>query len=150
MAKRYAIAPIIGDGSFGNEFRSAFALVDDTNVKSVIVGDENGIPIFLFALSSIGTANLAGVSAVSNSYIFPDYPLDGQLSGMNASALSGLKQSVEAFDMDGNGRHFSVDISDGSISYRALLISIYQQFDPLLSAASFNTGFDAPEVGQVP
>lgn len=143
MAKVYAICPIIGDGQGENPFRSSASDLG-VSVSNIIPSKPDGTPKYGFALCRIGTTNLAAVLELTNSYVFPDYPLDAELSGMESGVRTGMKQSVEAYDMDGEGLHLAVDLSDLTISYRSLLVSIYQQFDPLLSVASFNN-FDVLE-----
>lgn len=144
MAKRYGIFPITGDGTFENPYRSAASDVTGVNTSSIIPTDQQGAPVWGFAMSICGTLNLTALAQVTNSYIFPDYPLDGELSGMESGVRTAMKQSVEAYDMDGQGDHLSVDLTDLSASYRSVLLSIYQQFDPLLTSSDFNR-FDVAE-----
>lgn len=144
MAKRYGIFPIIGDGTIDDPYRSAASDVAGVNMQSAIPTDQQGAPVWNFAYTICGTLNLTALKQVTNSFVFPEYPLDGELSGMESGIRTAMKQSVEAYDMDGQGHHLSVDLSDLSASYRGVLLSIYQQIDPLFTSSDFDR-FDTAE-----
>jgi hypothetical protein len=141
VAKRFAISPIIGTGSDTNPFRPAVADVPQTNTNGVIPSKPDGTPKYRFALCVVGTLNLPAVLAVSNAYVFPDYPLDATLAGMDADKRAGMVQSVHAYDLDGAGLHLTCPNADGD-SYRDAILSLIQQMEPAF--ASLNT-FDTSE-----
>lgn len=138
---RYMISPIIGSGTTINPFRSAVS--DVPNVASAAIipthpsGPNIGLPRFNFALCLCATSLVSAIEQVSNSYIFPDYNLDGRMDGMEAGARAGMVQSLEAYDLDGAGLHFDATHSD-SDSYRSLILSIGQQLEPAFSIHSLN------------
>lgn len=136
--KRYGIFPVIGSGqSTQDPYRSA---VDElggpngsTNAASIIPthtsGPDIGQPMFNFCISIFSTVDLPAVMAVTNSFVFPDYPLDAEMSGMEAATRTAMVQSVEAYDLDGAGVHFVADHLDTD-SYRMVLNAIIAQMDP--------------------
>ena len=146
--KRYTLSPVTGAGTFQSPFRAAVSDVSQTNTNSLIPTHgqghpDEGQPKYNFALSIVGTANLAGVLAVSNSYVFPDYPLDGEMGGMEAETRTAFEQSVEAYDLDGAGLHLDASHQSAE-SWRTVLTRIGQQIEP-----AFNVNnFDAQEPGQ--
>ena len=140
---RYAISPIKGSGTIADPYRAAAADVAGVNSASVIPTQANGQPKWRFCLAVLASAQFSSVQAIANLYLMPDYSLDGQLSGMEAGARAAMVQSVEAYDLDGNGTHLTVDNTDTD-GYRALLSSLGTQLDPSFSLASFGT----PEVSQ--
>lgn len=151
MAKRYVLNPVIGAGTENNPYRAAVSGVSQTNHNSLIpthpIGHaEEGQPKFNFAFSVVGTANLAGVSAISNAFVFPDYPLDGRLDGMEGATRTGMVQSTEAYDLDGADFHLNLDGFGDASSYRDLVLGILQQMDP--NYPSHLNGFDVQEPGQ--
>lgn len=145
MAKRYVLSPIIGSGSGGpaNAFRASVGDVSQTNSNAIIPSLSNGHPKFNFAICVVGTLNLPGVLAVSNAYVFPEYPLDARMDGMEPETRTALVQSVEAYDMDGNGLHLVADHADGD-SYRAVITSIGQQIEPVFNLNNFDTAEPTP------
>lgn len=140
--RRYMICPIIGDGTpgppgVGNPFRALVSDVDGVNVAALIPTDENGQPIYDFAFCLVSALNWTPVQQLTNSYLFPDFALDSQMSGMESEARTGLEQSVEAYDLDGQGLH--IDAGHNSTdSYRHLLDVIGKQFEPVFSINNFN------------
>lgn len=135
--KRYCISPVIGSGTIHDPFRAAVADVSHTNTNSVIPTNQSGQPVYNFALSIVGTANLAGVLAVTNGYVFPDYPLDGEMGGMEAQTRTDFEQSVEAFNLDGNGLHFDAGHQSAE-NYRAVLNRLGQQIEPAFNVNNFD------------
>lgn len=135
MAKRYVIGPVVGSGTLGNPYRAKVA--DICPAVSVIPSNPDGSPKYNFALSLVSTDNLAAVLAITNLYALPDYALDGRMDGMESNARTGLVQSVEAYDLDGNGLHLDAthDDSDG---YRSVLEAIGEQFDPSFNLDHFD------------
>ena len=136
MAERYAISPIIGSGTITDPYRAAVADVGGVNTAAVIPSDANGHPLYRFALAIVAASQWAQVLAVTNLYLFPDYVLDGLMSGMDPTARSGLVQSVQAYDLTGQGTHLDATNADTD-SYRTLLTKIGQQFDPNFSLNAF-------------
>ena len=136
---RYVISPIIGTGVEFNDFRVAVGDVAATNHAAVIPthtsGPNIGQPKYLHAMAIVATANLPAVAAVSNAFVFPDYPLDGRMDGMEAAVRAAMVQSVEAYDFDGQGYHIAV-MDDDDWSYRQVLNDIGQQLEPALDIAN--------------
>lgn len=143
--KRYLICPVIGTGTFADSFRASVQDVPNVNASALIPthtsGPNIGHPRFNFALCVASGESQAVLSSPANSYVFPDYPLDARMDGMESNARTGLVQSVQAYDLDGNGLHFDASHQDGE-SYRDLLTRLLQTIEP---AASLNT-FDVSEV----
>lgn len=141
MAKRYFISPIIGDGTFGNSFRAS--VQDVAGVESIALipthtsGPDIGKPVYNFAFCRVGVVNLNSVMQVSNSYTFPDFPLDSQMSSMESEVRTGMVQSVEAYDLDGNGLHLVADHADTD-SYRQVIAAIAQQIEPAFNINTFD------------
>lgn len=133
---RYMISPIIGNGSSNNEFRPAATDVSTTTHSSVIPthtsGPDIGKPKYAFAFSLMGTVSVGAIAAVSNSFVFPDYPLDARMDGMEPATRAAMVQSVEAFTLDANSLHFDASHDDGE-SYREVLTRIVRQIEPAFS-----------------
>lgn len=132
MAKRYAISPIslVPDPEIGNHVTVDDA--PDTIASAVIPTNPNtGAPLYRFAFCYVGTAQLPAVEQVSNVYVFPDYPLDGQLSGMGAEARAAMVQNVAAYDLDGNGLHWDTATANlDTNTYRQFLQALIDQVSP--------------------
>jgi len=142
MAKRYMICPVIGNGQgsgFGNAYRAAVSDVAGVNSAAVItVSPSTGVPVYSFCLSRVATSgSLALVSAVSNSFVFPDFPLDSLLSQMDPDARSAMVQSVQAFNLDGNGFRLTLPNADTN-SYRTVIDYIGKVFEPAFNADHFD------------
>lgn len=138
MAKRYALAPIIGDGSSTiNPFRSKITDIPDTAVSAIIPTDSQGRPLWAFCLCVFNTPTLLQVQQLANVYVFPDYPLDGQMGSMEGNAAAELEQNVEAYDMDGEGQHFDVTFASTD-SFRQVLQAIGEQFDPAFNLSALD------------
>ena len=140
--KRYMICPVIGTGQGGpggNPYRAAVADVSGANVTSLIKSDHNtGAPLYNFAFCRVATAgSFASAAAVSNSYTFPDFPLDAQLSQMDADVRAAMVQSVPAYDLDGQGLHLTIPNGDTD-SFRTVIIAVAQQFEPAFNADNFD------------
>lgn len=133
---RWMISPIIGNGTENNGYRAAVSDVQGIDSAAIIPtfdsGPNVGKPKFLFTLCLVATPDVARIASVTNAYVFPDYNLDGRMDGMESSARTGLQQSVEAYNLDGNALHLDADHNDGD-SYRSLIAAIGLQFD-----AAFN------------
>jgi hypothetical protein len=139
------ISPIVGDGTFANPYRAAVSTVPNVNVASVIPtftsGPNIGKPKYHFALCLIATSNIGEVVAVTNAYVLPDYNLDGRMDGMESVARTGMVQSLQAYNLDGNspGMHFDAVNADGD-SYRDLITRIGQQIEPSFAVNSMSCG----------
>lgn len=138
--KRYMISPITGTGTLNDPFRPTVAAVAGAEVNSIIPSNPNGTPKYNFAFCRVASNNFGSVLQVSNSYVFPDFALDSQMSAMESEARTGMGQSVEAFDLDGNGLHLVAD-HDDTDSFRQVINAIAQQFEPAFNADFF----DVPE-----
>lgn len=136
--KRYMICPIIGNGTGGNPFRASVADVSGAEVTSLIPSNPTtGAPKYGFAFCRVAATNFAPVLQVTNSYAFPDFPLDSQMSGMESEARSGMIQSVEAYDLDGQGLHLVADHDDAD-SFRQVIEAIAQQIEPVFNTNTFD------------
>lgn len=142
---RFCISPIIGTGGGEDSFRAAVLDVANINTSAIIPTDNDpqspdyGKPKYNFALCIVAAANFAPVAQVSNLYLFPDYNLDGRMDGMEAEARTGMVQSVEAYDLDGEGLFFDASHDDGE-SYRQVLDRIGKQLEPAFNINNFGTG----------
>jgi hypothetical protein len=137
VTKRYCISPVVGTGTDTNPFRAAVGDVAGVNHQALIPTKPDGAPKYLFALCVVATGNLAAVLQVSNLFALPDYALDGQMGGMEIIARTGMVQSVEAYNLDGQGMHLSAD-HDDSDSYRDVLTSLGRQIVPGFSLNNFD------------
>lgn len=141
--KRYVISPVVGNGiSVATAFRSAASDANGAAAVDLIKANpETGIPIWNFAFSRVGVSgSFVSVSSISNSYVFPDFPLDAQMLQMEAETRSAMVQSVQSYDLDGNGTHVDATHTD-SDSFRMVIEKIARQWSP-----SFNADqFDCPE-----
>jgi len=124
---RYMIAPIIGTGTDENPYRPE--MPDVVNKNPRIPTLPNGAPKYRFAFCVVATPSIAAIEQVSNAYVFPDYPLDGLLSGMESGVRAAMVQSVQAYNLDNNGYYLVVPNEDTN-SFRDVITSIGLQFDP--------------------
>lgn len=134
---RYGICPIIGSGTQQSPYRASVQDVEGVNSSAIIPTDQQGAPVYGFAPVVVSAANWSPVLAISNSYWFPVHGFDSQMSSMESDARTGMEQSVEAFDMDGNGLHLDAS-HDGTDSYRHVLEAIFQQVEPAMSLDTFS------------
>lgn len=127
--KRYVISPVIGDGqSVNTAYRSAVSAVENANSIDVLKSDNLGHPVWNFAFSRVGVpGTLQTVLQVSNSYVFPDFPLDAQMSTMDDDIRAAMVQNVQAYNVDGNGSHIDATHSDTD-SYRTVIEKIARQW----------------------
>jgi hypothetical protein len=138
---RWMVSPIIGTGTISDPYRASVADVSGVNEAALIPSNPDGTPKYHFALCLVATPSIALVQSVTNSYVFPDYPLDSQMSGMDAATRTALVQSVQAYDMNGSGLHLDASNADTD-SYRTLITKIGQQID-----TAFNpNNISCPEV----
>lgn len=146
MAKRYFISRVIGTGTNNDDYRAEVSDAGNLNAASLIpsVSQFDGTPKYRFALSIISTPNLPAALIISNSYCFPDYPLDARMDGMNADARQSIEQTVAAYDWDGNGYHVSTAFITDSMAYRDVITGIAQQIEPAFQI----NNFDVAEVSQ--
>ena len=135
---RWVICPIWGTGEDGDEYRAAVSSVSNTNSSALIPtfssGPRIGEPKFRFCLALVASPNMIAVGAVQATYIFPDYPLDGRMDGMEADARLGLSQSPAAYDLDGAGMHLDTTHVDAD-AYRDVIDRIGRQIDPAFSSS---------------
>lgn len=94
----------------------------------------SGAPAWRFAFFHVSTVSLGPVLALPNCLVFPDYPLDAEMGGMDFDTRIGLEQSIGAYNLDGNGLRINVLIGGISYSYRAFVTQIAQQFEPAFNA----------------
>jgi hypothetical protein len=141
--KRYVISPVIGNGnSTATAFRSAASDTPSAGFVDLLKSDpQTGVRVWNFAFSRIGIAgSLTPVLSVSNAFVFPDFSLDAQMSQMEAGVRTGLVQSVQAYNLDGNGTHIDAT-HDDTDSFRMLIEKIGKQWNLSFSADTF----DCPE-----
>lgn len=136
--KRYVISPVIGDGqSVNTAYRSAVSAVANANSIDILKSDTEGHPVWDFAFSRVGVpGTLQTVLQVSNAYVFPDFPLDAQMSTMDSEIRTGMVQSVQAYNMDGSGTHVDATHSDTD-SYRTVIEKIARQWQSVFVADHF-------------
>lgn len=134
--KRWCFSPIVGDGqSIQTAFRVAVADVADTNANAVIPADPfDGGPLYTFAFCHVGTANILGVSQVSNVYLFPLASADHLMSSIGTdpindtdSSLFALRQACEARGLDTDFWLQHPTKAWGDWTYRDVLLGIVQQ-----------------------
>ena len=131
------ICPVVGAGTFQNPYRASVQDVSGVNSSAIIPTDQQGAPKYGFAFCVVSAVNWSPVLQVTNSYVFPIYALDGQMSGMESDARTGMEQSVEAYDMDGEGLHLDAG-HNGTDSYRHVIEAIAQQIEPAFNINSFS------------
>lgn len=140
---RYMISPIAGNGTMQSPYRAAVSDVPNVNTAVSIPthtsGPDIGKPKYGFCFCQVATSSVTAIASVSNAFVFPDYNLDGRMDGMEADARTGMVQSVEAYNLDGNGLHLVADHLD-SDSYRAVLNAIGSQMQPGFDVNQFTVG----------
>lgn len=138
---RYMFCPIIGSGTQPDEYRVSVSDLATINVSQSIPihtsGPDISKPFWRFAMCMVATPSIPPIAGVSNAFVFPEYPLDAQLAGMDTDARAGMVQSLEAYDLDGNGTHLTVP-NDDADSFRDLLESVCQQLDPGFGVNGFS------------
>jgi hypothetical protein len=140
---RYCISPVIGTGDLetNDEFRASVSDVPNVNISQVIPshlsGPNIGEPKFLFAFCVVATPSVAAIAATTNCFVFPDYNLDGRMDGMETNARTAFQQSVEAYNLDGNGFNFDASNVDGE-SWRTVINRIVQQIEPSFNIQNVN------------
>lgn len=134
---RYAITPITGDGSENDPYRSTASGLPNVNLASVIpVDPETGIPIYGFCLLVLGIRSEQDFTP-TNSYLFPDLPLDVEMSSVPEAVRTAFTQSVNAFNLDGNGATVGVSFAL-SDSWRDVVNSVGQVFEPAFTVSGFS------------
>lgn len=138
---RYAISPVLFDGV--DSYAAAISFVPETNTNAVIPthtsGPDIGKPKYGFALCAVASTDWPAVIAVSNAFVFPVYPLDARMDGMEAGTRTAMVQSVEAYNLDGNGLNLDCSHLDAA-SYRSVVESLLHQFEPAYSLEAFTVG----------
>jgi hypothetical protein len=131
---RYTISPIVGTGGIIAPYAAAVSLLQNVNSSSIIPtfvdGPNIGQPRYNFAFSVVATANVATLAQVTNSFVFPDYVLDGRMDGMETAIRTAMKQSLEAYTLDSTGKHFDAANSDAE-SYREFINRLLRQIEPV-------------------
>lgn len=136
MAKRWYIAPILyGTGGINDGYRAAVGDVYGAShyavIPTITSGPNNGKPRYNFAFGMVAHSNMAIVGQTLNTLIFPDFPLDATLDGMDAEIRTGLKASIEAYQLDANNTRIDASIVlNDAASYRDLIDSIGSQIQP--------------------
>jgi hypothetical protein len=137
MAKRFYICPILAPSGSGvnSDYRAAVGDVSGASHYAVIPtfssGPNIGKPLYNFAFGMVAHSNMALVGQTLNTLIFPDFPLDATLDGMDAETRTGLKASIEAYRLDANNTRLNASIVlNDAASYRDLVDSIGSQIQP--------------------
>jgi len=144
--KRYVLSPVIlGSGSVNDANRAAATDVPQTIGPSILPTSPEPPygPLWLFTLSHVNTNQLASVEAVSNAYVFPEYPLAGRLDGMESGTRTAMLQTLAAYDLDGEGTHFDLSGFGDASAFQDLILGLVQQLDPAITSLS---GFNPQEV----
>lgn len=141
MAKFYGIAPVVQINDGGDTYWDcAFKNVPLTNGACRIPNDAQGDPLYNFAFAVVRTANVNALQLVSNSYLFPDYPLDGRLDGMGADARAAMVANVHAYNLDGNGFYLDTAThNQDALTYREFLQAVWEQAEPSFNINKFET-----------
>jgi len=149
MSKRFGYFPVIGDGqSPSTAFRSTLSNLSPSIVRyedKILIDSHTGQPVFQHAMSRVAALDMAPVAALSNSYLFPDAPLDVTLAsidntrpgfdapdGQNPdtdSILFALKQAVQARGFT-NGWLTDPNKPWQTWLYRELLTYLVHQLEP--------------------
>ena len=139
--KRYQINRIIDDN--GNNFRSELddvSLTHSIHFIALIPSKPDGTPKYRFAFTRFAMAgSIQPAIQLTNSYTFPDYPLDGELQGMEAGVYADMIANLGAYDLDGNGLHF-VTTNSPTQSFRDFVQFIARQLEPSMDANRFEVG----------
>lgn len=146
--KRYMITPISGDGvspdtAYSTSLREAVAANPSALIAyaaKLKIDNQTGMPIWHFAFCRAATGDGSSqtiVEQITNSLVFPDYPLDAVMSGMDQSVRTAWRQSLESYDMDGQGAHIAVNDSD-SESWGSVLQRLVQMFEPAQIISQFD------------
>lgn len=147
--KRYMLVPAIastgpmdqyGNHSILDELKSTpngqGGLLYKISHSSLLkIDNTTGLLLWGFAFSRVATGDQQSNTAVlqiSNSLTFPDYPLDGLMSGMDSGARVAWRQSLMAYNLDGQGYHYDPEDDDGE-SWRDVLERLQNQFEPGLN-----------------
>lgn len=149
--KRYIVTPISGDGltpdtAYSSSLREAAASHPSSLIAyaaKLKIDSQTGMPIWNFAFCRAATGDgpsQAIVEQVTNSLVFPDFPLDAPMSGMDQATRTAWRQSLQAYDIDGQGTHIAVNDSDGE-TWGSVLQRLVQMFEP----SQIITRFDVAE-----
>ena len=144
MPKRYMICPTIAGSTippntppediaqYSN--RASVADVSGAAHTALLPVDGTGALIYGFAFCHASHQQVSELASVTNAYVFPDYPLDAEMSGMESATRTALTQSVQAYQLDGtaiDATHLDTD------SYGSLITAIAQQFEPVFDIDKF-------------
>lgn len=135
MARRWYIAPVsppvpntLNDGYHSSLADASFAKSYSAVIPTFTSGPNLGKPLYSFCLGQVATIAMALVMQLPNVLVFPDYPLDARLDGMDPETRAALRQSIEAYVLDDTGKRFDASVAiDDAASYRALIDSLGEQ-----------------------
>ena len=133
--KRYCISPIIGFGTNAEPYRAAIA--DVAPVVSLIPTGPDGRPLYRFCFCLVSTDRLADVLAVTNSYVFPDYPLDAKMDAMESKARADMVQNIAAYNVDEKGKTLDISHKDTD-GFRDAVTKLAKQFDSAFTIDDFD------------
>ena len=136
--KRYQINRIIDDSGDNflselDELTEAYAI----RFVSLIPTDLQGVPIYNFTMTRFAMGNIGPALTLPNSYTFPDFPLDAQLSAMDDGVRTAMAANIAAYDLDGNGLHIDTSYSPTE-SYGVFIQRILDAFSPGQNVLTFD------------
>lgn len=134
--KPYMLSPII-EGSDGAtiSFHAAVQDAPETSVKAMIPLDDNpqspnfGKAKYKFCFCRVAAFDLIPALQVTNTFRFPDYPMDGLMSGIPLATRLAMVQSLQAYDIDGGGMHLDASYSETE-SYGEYLLRLFRSLEP--------------------
>ena len=138
MARRWYIAPVsppvpntLNDGYHSSLADASFNKSFSAVIPTFTSGTNLGKQLYNFCRGKVATSSLSRGSQLSNVLVFPDYPLDARLDGMDPTARASLRQSIEAYVLDETGKRFDASVAlDDAASYRSLIDSLGDQLQP--------------------
>lgn len=128
--KRYFLSPIIGTGTFGDDYRPK---ISDHGVShvSVIPTGPDGQPTSDWALCLVEAVNFAPLLTDPALRALPDFPLDVRLSAMSTTARTAAESAVTHFGV-------AVETLNFNSGYRELVRSIGRTLEPLFDENNFD------------
>ena len=124
MAKRYALTPVIGNGTRENPYRSALSDIPGVNVVQAI---DPARPVCLVKFAA---SNVAAVLATADVFGMPDFPLDGKLTAMQNQTRNAMRSALTSRGFDGG-------LVDGSDGYRDLIRGVGRSLKDVFHEDSF-------------
>jgi len=137
---RFLICPVLPPDETNEAYRAAIENVPNTAGASIIPTDPlTGLPKYSFAISLCDATLINQIMQLQNTYVFPDYNLDGRMDGMEPETRAAFVQSVQAYVLNDAGLHFDATHQD-SDSYRFVVEKIGKKIEPQFSVNALNVG----------